>query len=257
VIAFITGLSLLSLQDAHTLPARSSAWSARSGFALLRIDVPSIPVVPVLTGGVAAERGLTDAVDLGIRYQTDLGYNHLLGPELQIRALKGGNWAAGFHTMAFVRIAGTTEEGLSLGGEASTLASAVVGWRGPRSGLVVGAGPNLQWLLFERLDGEGFVDALPWLASVDFSVEYAWATPWAKALSVRLEAAIPRAPDDPFRVLGAHPRVLFGGHFGGRSLDQEQAQAGYPDDDRQAEQHQDQERNDRANHVEDGALEDR
>ena len=73
----------------------------------------------------------------------------------------------------------------------------------------------MQWLLFDQFDGDFHVDAVPWLASWDVSAELSWPTSWARAMAVRLEVAVPRAPDDPFTVLWVHPRLVVAGHFGG------------------------------------------
>lgn len=207
-------LAVLPLQDAGTRPAGTTGVEVHAGLSLLSVDLPVLPVFPVLTGGLAVERGLSDRVDLGVRYTTWLGFDHRLGPELQLGVVQAERWSAGLRAHPWVRVAGTVQGQAALGGDVSTLGAALVTLRSERLAWTAEVGPTVQWVLFERLDGVGFVDPRPWLATVDVAVELAWSDPWARALAVRVEAAVPRAPDDPLRVLGVRPRVVLAGHFG-------------------------------------------
>lgn len=205
---------VLPLQDASTRPAHTTGYEVQAGFSLLDIDIPGLPVFPVTTIGAAVEWGLTDHVDVGIRYTTWLGYDHRLGPELQLAVVRGDPWSVGVRAHPWARIAGAAQDGTSYGGDLSTQAAAVVTRRMTKTALTLEAGATTQWVLFEHLDGEGFVDTDPWLATIDGAVELAWADRWAKALAVRLEVGVTRAPDDPFSVLGVRPRLVVAGHFG-------------------------------------------
>lgn len=198
------------------LGADTSAWEVNAGFSLLSIDVPMLPVFPVLTGGVAVERGVSDRVDLGVRYTTWLGYDHRLGPELQAGVIRADGWTAGLRAHPWLRIAGTAQGTLSYGGDVSTQAVAFATRAVDDVALTAEAGATVQWVLFERLEGVGFVDPVPWLATADVTLELAWADRWARQLAVRLELGLPRAPDDPFGVLGVRPRLVLAGSFGGQ-----------------------------------------
>jgi hypothetical protein len=202
------------LQDAGTRAAATTGFSFEAGFSPVAIDVAPLPVFPVLTLGVAVERGLTDHVDLGVRYTTWLGFDHRLGPELQLAIERGGPWSVGVRAHPWIRFAGAAGRTLSYGGDLSTQAAAVVSRRFATTTWTFEAGATPQWVLFERIDGESFADTDPWLATIDGAVELAWADRWAEALSVRLEVGVSRAPADPIAVLGMRPRLVVGGHFG-------------------------------------------
>jgi hypothetical protein len=202
---------------ADPAPVGVTGWEASAGLALVAIHVPDLPVFPALTGGVAAERGLSDAVDLGVRYTTWLGYDHRIGPTTGVRVVDVGPWALGARAHPWVRVAGTAQHGVDLGGDVSTQTALALTRATSRFAWTVDAGTTVQWVLFERLDGVGFVDGKPWLATVDVAAEVAWPDRWAEALAVRLEVGIPRAPDDPIAVLGVRPRLVFAGNFRSRT----------------------------------------
>ncbi|MBX2799744.1 MAG: hypothetical protein KTR31_18845 [Myxococcales bacterium] len=210
----MAALAVMPLQLAQTRPAGSWGWELHAGFSLLRIGVPSVPVLPVLTGGAAAEVALGDHADLGVRYTTWLGFDHRLGPELQVGTSLGPDWGLGARVHPALRIAGTASETVELGGDVSVPASAVVSARLGRHWLTVEGGATVQLVLFERLEGVGFVDARPWLATVDVALELAWGSKHTRALATRLELAIPTAPNDPLSVGGVRPRLVLSGHFG-------------------------------------------
>ena len=208
--------AILSLQEAGTRPAGTTGYEVQAGFSLVGIDVPSLPVFPALTLGVAIERGLTDHVDLGLRYTTWLGFDHRFGPELQVGIERGGPWCVGVRAHPWVRLAGAVGDDFSFGGDLSTQAAAVVTRRWEKTAWTFEAGATTQWILFERLDGESFVDDAPWLATIDGAVELSWADRWAEALAVRLEVGVSRAPDDPIAAFGLRPRLVVAGHFGSK-----------------------------------------
>jgi hypothetical protein len=205
---------VLPLQDAATRPAGTTGLEVHAGLSLVSVDIPALPVFPALTLGVAVERGLTDRVDLGVRYSTWLGFDHRLGPEVQLGLVRQEGWALGVRAHPWLRLAGTAQETLSYGGDVSTAGALVGTWRTGKLALTAEAGATLQWLLFERLQGESYVDSRPWLATGDAALELAWADRRAQALALRLELGLPRAPADPLTVLGVRPRLVVSGHFG-------------------------------------------
>jgi hypothetical protein len=205
---------VLPLQDAATRPAGTTGLEVHAGLSLVSIDVPALPVFPALTLGVAVEHGLTDRLDLGARYTTWLGFDHRLGPELQLGLVQQQRWALGLRAHPWLRLAGTAQGTLSYGGDLSTASALVCTWRPGKLALTAEAGATVQWLLFERLQGQSYTDSRPWLATGDAALELAWADPRAQALALRLELGIPRAPADPLTVLGVRPRLVVAGHFG-------------------------------------------
>ncbi len=208
----------LTLQSASTRPAGTVGWQAGAGFALLNIGVEAFPVLPLLTGELAVERGLTDRVDVGLRYATWLGFDHRLGPELQVGGPVSPHVALGARIHPAIRIAGFAgaDEGLELGGDFTTPVAGVLTVAHDDVVWTLEGGFTPQFLLFERLDGEGFVDAAFFPVTVDVAVELGWKSAIASALAVRAELGIALAPDDPFGIAGVRPRILFSGHFGRR-----------------------------------------
>lgn len=195
------------------------AWEVEAGLSLVSIDLPVLPVFPALTAGLTARWRLGDAVGLGARYRTWLGYDHRLGPELDLgHAVGHSGWSVGGRVHPWVRVAGAAGErdGVALGGDVSTIGALLVTRRdrSGRTAITVEGGGTVQWLLFERIDGQGYVDDVPWYATTDAAIELAWADRWAQALAVRLEVAVPRAPHDPLTVLGVRPTLVVVGRFG-------------------------------------------
>lgn len=211
--------TVLTLQSAPTRPAGTFGWQVGAGFSLLDINVSTFRVLPVPTGEAAVEWGLTDHVDIGARYATWVGFDHRLGPELQVGGSVGKRVALGARLHPAVRIAGFagSDEGVELGGDLTTPIAAVMTVAHGDVAWSLEGGLTPQFLLFERLDREGFVDAAFFPATVDVAVELAWKSAIASALSVRAELGVALAPDDPFGIGGVRPRLLFSGHFGRRS----------------------------------------
>jgi hypothetical protein len=172
--------------------------SVLGGFALSDV-VPALPPAPLLTGDVHLAWSLGERVELRARYATHLGITHRLGPDLRVRALAAGAFWVGARLHPSFQIGGTPED---LAGDVSTQAGLLAGW----GAITVEGGVTVQWLVFDPAGS----DDDPYLAFVDVAVEGRRVLASGTALVARLEIAIPTAPDDPFAVLGVHPRVLFG-----------------------------------------------
>lgn len=211
----IPALAVLPLQDAGTRPAHTTGLELHAGFSPISLDLPPLPVFPALTLGVALERGITDRLDVGLRYTTWLGFDHRLGPEVQLGLLSMGDWDFGLRSHPWVRLAGAAGSGLSYGGDLSTATAAVCTVRTRPFAISAETGATAQWVLFERIGGESYADTRPWLATVDVVAEVAWADRYARALALRLELGIPQTHPDPISILGVRPRIVMAGHFGG------------------------------------------
>jgi len=171
------------------------------GFAVSDV-VPALPPAPLLTGEVQVGYGLSDAFELRARYATHVGLHHRLG--LDLRAAFGtGAWSVGARLEPSVRVGGTPED---VAGDVSTQAALLLGWRDGPTAVTVEAGVTVQWLLWDPAG----VDDEPYFAFIDAAAQVEHALPSGTVLLGRLELAVPRAPDDPFAVLGVHPRVLVG-----------------------------------------------
>lgn len=206
-------LVLTPVQTAETVPAGRTMLHLDGGFALLRVDVPALPVVPLLTGDLVLAHGLADGIDLRGVYRTTLGLTHRLGPELRARLVRGDGWAVGARLLPSVKFVGSERDEFDWGGDVSTTAAALGTVRVDGTALTVEAGATVQWLFFERIEGNTHVDRVPYLAFVELGVGVEHPTSRDTNLAVSLEVSIPTAPDDPFSVLGVYPRLTVGGSF--------------------------------------------
>ena len=206
-------LSVAPVQTAETVPHRALMLHIDGGLALIDIDLPPVPAVYMMTGELGVAYGLWPGVDVRGRYTTTLGLIHRVGPELRARLLSVGRLAAALRLHPSLQFAGAAREQLNFGGDLSTLSTLMVSHRAGFGAFTGEAGVTVQWLLFEDIRGRSFVDDEPYLAYVELSFGYEWATGPRSNLSMRLELSVPTAPDDPFTVLGALPRLLFGGSW--------------------------------------------
>lgn len=206
-------LAFAPMHGGETLPRGVDRVHIDGGVALLGWGLPGFGVFPLPTGDVEWARGASDSVDVGVRYRTDLGLVHRLGPTLRVRGLATGAVAVGGLLQPSAGLAGSWEEGVDLGGDLSTRAAIVGSLRSGSSAWIAEVGGTVQHVLFEQIDGRGFTDARPWLASGDVAVEWEVAAQRKTHASVRLEAVVPLAPAAPFTVLGTYPRVVVGANF--------------------------------------------
>ena len=201
------------VRTAETVPSGAVMMHGAGGFTLLRVDLPGVPVAPVLTGDLEFAWGLADGLDARLRYSTQLGLVHRLGPELRGRLLAGEGWAVAARVYPSVQLAGAAQDDVDFGGDVATIASLLGTVRFDDLAVTLDVGPTVQWLLFEDIDGRRFIDDVPYLASVDVTIELEWATAPSGNYALKLELTIPTAPDDPFTVGGVVPRLVFGGSF--------------------------------------------
>ena len=209
-----TLLLVTPVRTAETVPRGRTMLHLDGGFALVRIDVPAVPIAPVLTLDLELAHGVTDYLDLRARYTTHLGLVNRLGPEARIGLFDADGRSLAVRIFPSAQLVGTgQDDDLDLGGDVSTLFGALATQRVDETAVTLEAGVTVQWLLFENLDGRTHTDTRPYLAFVDLAVGVEWATSRDTNLAVQLEAAIPTAPDDPFTVLGVYPRLTVGGSF--------------------------------------------
>lgn len=206
--------SVTPVQTAETVPPGAAMMHAAGGFALLRVDIPGVPVAPVLIGDLQFAWGVTQGVDVRVRYSTQLGLVHRLGPEVRGRIVGGEGWAFGARVFPSVQLVGAAQDDVDVGGDVSTYVGLLGTLRLDDVAITADAGATVQWVLFEDIDGRQFVDDVPYLATADVALEVEWAVSPTGNYAVRLEVSIPTAPDDPFNVLGFVPRLTFGGSFG-------------------------------------------
>ena len=205
--------SVTPVHTAETVPPGAAMMHAAGGFTLLRIDIPGVPVVPVLTGDLEFAWGVSPGIDVRARYSTQLGLIHRLGPELRTRLWTDRTWSVAARVYPSAQIVGAAQDDIDVGGDVSTFAGLLGTYRGGDYAFTVDAGVTVQWLLFEDIDGRSFVDGDPYLAYVDVALELEWATSPTGNYALRLELGVPTAPDDPFTVVGVLPRIVFGGSF--------------------------------------------
>jgi hypothetical protein len=209
-----TLLLFTPVRTAETVPAGRTMLHLDGGLALLRIDIPALPIAPVLTLDLELAHGVTDYLDLRARYTTHLGLVHRLGPEARVGLFDASGRSLAVRVYPSAQLVGTGQDDeLDLGGDVSTLFGALATQRIADVAVTLEAGVTVQWLLFENLDGRTHTDTDPYLAFVELALGIEWATSPDTNLAVQLEAAVPTAPDDPFTVLGLYPRLTLGGSF--------------------------------------------
>ena len=99
-------------------------------------------------------------------------------------------------------------------GEVATAAGLLGTWRTPLGAVTFEAGLDVEWVVFEEVAGEAFVDDTPFLAFYTFGLVYECPIYEDANLSARLEYALPHVSEAyPAQVLGGFPRLLFGGSF--------------------------------------------
>jgi hypothetical protein len=199
--------------SASTLPRGTRALTLAGGFTALRIDLPALPVFPVLTGDAEVAWGVGARVDLRVRYSTHLGFIHRLGPELRVTAARAGGWSFGARLHPSAQFAGSFQSGVEYGGDVATLVGLVGSYRWGSGAVTVDAGLTVDWLVYEHFTDRTTVDDRPYLASGDVGLTVEWPVREGQSLVLRAEAHVPTAPDDPSTVGGVVPRVVFGGVF--------------------------------------------
>lgn len=205
--------ALASLQGATPAAKGTSSLRLAGGFSVLRVDLPGLPVIPLLRGELELAHGLTDWLDLRARYATDLGVIHRLGPELRACVVGSDRWTLGLRLYPSVQVGGTAQDEVTYAGDVSTQAGLLGSWHLALGTITAEVGSSVEWLVFEQLDGGGIVDSVPYIAFTDLALGFEWRAGETSSYGVRLELRIPTAPDDPFTVLGGYPRLLFGSSF--------------------------------------------
>ncbi|MCA9558993.1 MAG: hypothetical protein KC583_10565, partial [Myxococcales bacterium] len=102
---------------------------------------------------------------------------------------------------------------LDAGGDLATLFGGVLTWRGAPGALSLDAGLQVQWLLYQDVAGDEVLDTTPFPAFVELALTADRPLHEDVTLSLRLEYAVPLAPDDPFTVFGGYPRLVMGGSW--------------------------------------------
>lgn len=200
------------IRGAETLPDDTWAAHVAGGLAFVDIEVPVVPFLPLLTADLEVGYGLHDRVDLRGRYITKLGIQHRLGPALRVRAVEAGGWSLGAEVFPSGMIQGAYEEEVDTAGDVATGFNLLTTWRGRYGAITLEGGATVEWLLYEEIEAS-HLDTTPYLAWIDVAVEAEYPYYDDVNLTLRVDMAIPTAPDDPFTVLGGYPRVLFGGNF--------------------------------------------
>ncbi len=206
-------LLALGLLTAETLPPGTSAVHLDGGLMVIGIQVPPLPYFPVLTGDAEVGWGLVDGLDVRARYQTHAGLVHRLGPEVRGRILAAGGLSGAARVWATGSVAGAYEDELDAGGDLATLFGGVLTWRGAPGALSLDAGLQVQWLLYQDVAGDEVLDTTPFPAFVELALTADHPLHEDVTLSLRLEYAVPLAPDDPFTVFGGYPRLVMGGSW--------------------------------------------
>jgi len=207
-------VALLPVRTAETVPPGRLALHLDGGFAIVRLGLPVLPVLPVLSGDAEIAYGVTRGVDVRLHYMTHLGLVHRIGPELRLRLFGSERGAFGVRVMPSVRFVGAAQEGVDYAGDISTQAAVLGTLRGRLGALTAEAGLTAQWILYQSITGMRHIDDRPYLAYLDFALE--WEKPLGPSsnFTLRLEVSVSRTPDDPFGIYQMYPRIVAGGNFG-------------------------------------------
>lgn len=186
------------------------------GFSVVDLGVDFVPGAPVLTGDALVGWAFADGWDLSGRFRTNMGLTNRLGPQLAAALAPAGEpWSVGARLWPHVTLTGSAAQGeaLDVAGDFSTEAAVTSSWDFDLATISLELGLSVQWVLFERLQGQDSVDTEPFFDVVIVGLGAAWANGERGTLALGFEMRIPTAPDVPFTVLGGYPRLVFGGSF--------------------------------------------
>ncbi len=206
--------AFLPVRTAETVPPGLAALHATAGVALIDIDVPVAPSLPLFTADLQAAWGLADGLDLRASYATYLGIVNRLGPELRGRVLRLGPVALGARVRPTVELAGAWQDEVDYGVELATDGGLLLTWRGALAALTLEAGVEVEWAVFEEVDGASYSDASPYLAFYELALDLEYPLYEDANLAARFEYALPHVAEAyPGRVWGGFPRLLLGASF--------------------------------------------
>jgi len=207
--------ALTPMRGAMTVPRGQTRLHLHGGLSIVRIDLPSLPVLPIITGGAEVAHGVTSFLDLRLWLRSDLGLVNRLGGELRVRAVQGRHYAIAARLAPSAQLAGSFKDSVDYSGDFSTEASLLVSAFYRRLTLTADAGMSVQWAMYESLQGQQRSDVTPLPRYVNLALEAEWTRKNTRQnLTARLELNASLIANDPFSIYGIFPRLLFGSSFG-------------------------------------------
>lgn len=218
LFAFAMDNALSPMRSALTVPAHKTRLHLHGGLSIVRIDLPSLPVLPIFTGGAEVAHGVTSFLDLRLWLRSDLGLVNRLGGELRVRAFSNHRIAIGARIAPSAQLAGSIgqrNKDADYSGDFSTEASLLVSILHRRLALTADAGLSVQWAMYESMQGQRRTDITPLPRYVNLAVEAEWTRRNTQQnLTLRLEINPSLIAGDPFSIYGVFPRLLIGSSFG-------------------------------------------
>ncbi|MDB4929405.1 MAG: hypothetical protein JWM10_1889 [Myxococcaceae bacterium] len=187
-----------------------SATLLSAGVLLTDPHLDNLPVVPLPTLTARFARGLSDRVDLRLRYDSVAMFTHRFGFEVRTRLWSAGGWSLALGVAPSVQRYLLPYRGIFIGGDASTRVTALVTRRWSSLAVTLDVGPSVQWMVFGQSAGDTMVDSRPHLAYLDLGARLEWSRGQGRTTVLGLEFCVPLDRDDPLSFHGVLPRVSLG-----------------------------------------------
>lgn len=198
------------MDAAETVPRAVSAALVAAGVLLVQPELGAVPFVPLPVLSVQFVRGLSERVDLRLRYDSVGLMTHRLGAGLRVRLWRAHGWSIGVGVEASAQQFVLPYQDAYLGGDLATQPVALVTHRWSSAALTLAVGPTLQWLVVGQSGGRTLADLRPHLGYLDVGARLEWSRGPGRTMVLGLDLCVPVDPDDPLGILGVLPRVTLG-----------------------------------------------
>lgn len=179
------------------------------GVLLIGPEVGGTPVVPLPVGSAQFVRGLSDHLDLRVRYDTVALVAHRVGLELRMTLARRGGWSFALGVEPSALFFALPYQGAFIGGDFSTEVTAMVTRRWTSAALTLLVGPTVQWAMYGQGGGKMLVDTRPSFAYLDVGARLEWNRGPGATMMLGLDFCVPLG-DDPLRFMGVLPRATIG-----------------------------------------------
>lgn len=179
------------------------------GVLLIGPEVGGTPVVPLPVGSVQFVRGLSDRLDLRVRYDVVALIAHRVGLELRLAVARRGGWSFALGVEPSALFFALPYQGAFIGGDFSTELTAMVTRRWTAAALTLSVGPTVQWAMYGQGGGKMLIDSRPSFAYLDVGARLEWSRGPGATMMLGLDLCVPLG-DDPLRFMGVLPRFTIG-----------------------------------------------
>jgi hypothetical protein len=178
-----------------------------AGALLTDPHLNNLSFVPLPTLSARFARGLSDRVDLRLRYDSVALFTHRFGFEVRARLGSAGGWSLAFGIAPSVQQYLVPYRGTFLGGDVSTQVTALVTRRWSSLAVTLDVGPSVQWMVFGESRGNFLVDPRPHLAYLDLGARLEWSRSQGRTTVLAFDLCVPLDRDDTLSFDGVLPRV--------------------------------------------------